>query len=89
MAKLTNLFLRDALVPLQNGFRRALAHADAVGDADAGIGVAGEIKTGNRGGAGLDFGEALRMAHGVLRHGTGPAGNAREARARGDTGDLP
>ena len=52
------------------------------------IGVARQVQAGNGGGARLHFGQALRMAHGVLRHGARPAGDAREAGGRGDAGDL-
>src|SRR5262249_46611777 len=69
-------------------FRRGLAHADAVGDADALVGVAGEVQAGNRGRTRFDLPDPVEMADGVLGHGARPAEDAREARVRSDSGDL-
>lgn len=55
------------------------AGADAVGDADAFVGVAGEVEAGEGGEVGLDFCEAGGVADRVLSHGAAPAVDAGES----------
>src|ERR1017187_4835665 len=62
----------------RNRFGRLLSHADAIRYADARIGIAGQLKAGNGGGPRFDFGEPRRVTDRVLRHGAGPAEDARE-----------
>ena len=54
-------------------FRSLSAEADAVGNSDAVVGIAGEAKAGKRCRAGDDAGDALLMAYCVLGHGAAPA----------------
>ena len=51
------------------------AEADAVGNADAVVGVAGEAQAGQRGKSRIDAGHAVFVADGILRHGATPARN--------------
>src|SRR5579872_5322740 len=64
------------------------AERDAVGDAYSLVGVAGLIEARDGGGALFHFPEAGGMADGVLRHGTRPAEDAREARFGDDACNL-
>ena len=59
-------------------FLRGLAtKADAVGDADAVVGIADEAQAGKNGNARGDARDALLVADGVLRHGAAPARDLR------------
>src|SRR5579864_7322942 len=57
----------------QNVFGGLASGADAVGNPDAVIRVAGQVKAGDCGGAGADFRDAWRVTHVVLSHGARPA----------------
>src|ERR1017187_10238171 len=75
-------------LPCQDLLRRRAAHADAVRNADALIGVARHVQAGDLRQTRFQFGLARGMSDRVLRHGARPAGNAREAGASRDAGDL-
>ena len=61
-----------------------LAAGDALGDADAAIGVAGERECGNAGDKLLDAGNSVQVADVVLRHRARPAGDVGDERHAGD-----
>ena len=61
-------------------FRRQFAAVDAVGNADAVIGVAGQLQIGQRRHAGLDPRDQLLVADVILRHRAGPMGDVAVAR---------
>ena len=73
------------LLEIQDLLRSVLAGADAIGNADAAVGVAGERQTGELPAEALDTVEAVEMADAVLRHSrfpfvdTGKKGRGAEA----------
>ena len=64
------------------------AGANAVGNADAAEGVAGNGEARDEGNGFLDAIDAVEVAGGILRHGAAPAIEALDARLRGEVKDL-
>src|SRR5579871_5765791 len=64
------------------------AHADAVGNADAAIRIAGYVKSRNGGHTRFHFCHPVGMAYCVLRHGRRPSEDACEMRLGAEPGDL-
>ena len=69
-------------------FGRLAAHANAVRNADALVGVPGEVQAGDRGDATSDLPETAGVSYRVLRHGTAASGRCGETWLWPEAGDL-